>query len=245
MWTAGVLGALALAALAFGLVVLWDADVLTYVAGLLMVAGGVAGFWILEGQLFAAVAVIGGALVLGQAASDVISGGDPGSSVALSVGVAFLVYGLVVAAAGWRFGCRRLLGMLGLGIGLTSMIVVIYVDAVYFAFSVAVTNQSSTGINGPDATSIRSDIRVAMVLGLLIAVLAALAHAYTSFVGFAVLSLVGAAVVPVSAVVTLSGQHPLRWSMAFGVAGTLALAAAVGVQLQRRRRGQAVPRRRR
>lgn len=233
-WAAGVLGALALAAVAIGLLVLWDPDGLVYVAGLLMLVGGAAGYWFLSGPLFTVVAVVGGVLVLGQAATDLISGGDPGSSVVLEVGVAFVVYGLVVAAAGWRLQCRHLLGMLGLGIGLTSMAVVIFVNAVYFAFSMAISNRSFPGVNGPDASSIRSDIRVAMVLGLIIAALAALAHAYTSYAGFAVLSWVGAAALPVVALVMLNGHHPLRWSIAFGVVGTLALAAAVGAQLDRR-----------
>ncbi len=234
-WAAGVLGALSLAAFAVGLLVLWDPDMLVYVAGLLMLAGGAAGYWFLTGPMFTVVAVAGGALVLGQAANDVISGGNPGSSVALEVGVAFVVYGLVIAAAGWRLQCRHLLGMLGLGLGLTSMLVVIFVDAVYFAFFMAVRDQSLPGIHGADASSIRSDIRVAMVLGLIIAALAALAHAYTSYAGFAVLAGAGAAVVPVIALVTLNGEHPLPWSIAFGVVGTVALVAVVAAQLDRRR----------
>lgn len=234
-WAAGVLGALALAAFAIGLLVLWDPDMVVYVAGLLMLAGGAAGYWFLTGPIFSVVAAAGGALVLGQTANDVISGGNPGSSVALEVGLAFVIYGLVVVAAGWRLQCRHLLGMLGLGLGLTSMVVVIFVDAVYFAFSMVVSDQSFPGIHGADAASIRSDIRVAMVLGLIIATLAALAHAYTSYAGFAVLAGVGAAVVPVVALVTLNGQHPLRWSIAFGVVGTLALVAAVAAQVGRRR----------
>ncbi len=234
-WAAGVLGALALAAFAIGLLVLWNPDVLVYVAGLLMLAGGAVGYWFLTGPMFTVVAVAGGALVLGQAANDVISGGNPGSSVALEVGVAFVVYGLVVAAAGWRLACRHLLGMVGLGLGLASMVVVIFVDAIYFAFSMAVSDQSFPGIHGAEASSIRSDIKVAMVLGLIITALAALAHAYTAYAGFAVLAWVGAAAVPVVALVTLNGQHPLRWSIAFGAVGTLAMVAAIGAQLDRRR----------
>ena len=54
-WVSGVLGAVALAGLTFSILVLGsdDADALVYVTGLLMLAGGAAGFWFLKGQLYA------------------------------------------------------------------------------------------------------------------------------------------------------------------------------------------------
>ena len=65
---------MALAGLTFSILVLGsdDADALVYVTGLLMLAGGAAGFWFLKGQLYAVVAVFGGLLVLGQIFSDTL-----------------------------------------------------------------------------------------------------------------------------------------------------------------------------
>ena len=229
-WLAGVLGALALAAFAFALVVLWDPEGLIYLAGALMLLGGVAGFWSFGGQLFAVVAVVGGGVLLGQVFSDSLSGGgDGGSGDVLTVGLGFLLYGVAVAAAGWRFSCRRLLGVIGLGLAVVSMLVVIYLETVLFSLVVAFGD----GPGRPDRSSLHADIRTAMALGLGAAVLATLAHAWTAYSGFAVVAFSGAALLPVSAIAALNGQHPLRWAITFAVVGTVGVAAALLTQLDR------------
>lgn len=234
-WLSGVLGALALAALSFALLILWDPDALVYVAGLLMLSGGAAGFWFLRGQLFAVVAVVGGVLVLGQIFSDTLSSSaDEGD--ALTIGIAFLFYGLVVTAAGWLLPCRRLLGVIGLGIGGVAMFTVMVVNAAAVAFAMAFSDPQFSGpdVGGPSVGSIRSDIRVALILGLVVVVLAALAHAYDGYVGFAILAFIGAAVLPVTAIFALNSEHPLRWGAAYAVIASLGLAAIVWLQFQRR-----------
>ena len=172
-WVSGVLGAVALAGLTFSILVLGsdEADALVYVTGLLMLAGGAAGFWFLKGQLYTVVAVFGGLLVLGQIFSDTLdSGADEGD--ALSVGIAFLFYGLVVAAAGWFFSCRRLLGVIGLFIGGFAMLAVMLVNAAALALAVAFSDPALAGndFGGPSSDSVRSDIRVALLLGLLVVI---------------------------------------------------------------------------
>ena len=236
-WVSGVLGAVALAGLTFSILVLGsdDADALVYVTGLLMLAGGAAGFWFLKGQLYALVAVFGGLLVLGQVFSDTLdSGADEGD--ALSVGIAFLFYGLVVAAAGWFFSCRRLLGVIGLFIGGFAMLAVMLVNAAALALAVAFSDPALAGndFGGPSTDSVRSDIRVALLLGLLVVIVAALAHAYDGFVGFAVLAFVGAMLLPVVALYAWHTDHPLRWAVGFAVVAAVGIAAMIGLQLDRR-----------
>jgi hypothetical protein len=232
-WVSGVLGALGFGALAFSLVVMWDSDAAVYLSGILMLVGGAAGFWFLKGQLYTLVAVFGGVLVLGQIFDDVLSdSGDEGDI--LSVGIAFLFYGLAVGAAGWFLGARRLLGMVGLSIAGASMFFVIVINA--FAVSLASLTSSLDGTEGGGSTpgDVRSDIRVALVLGLVVVVLAALAHAFDGYNGFAVLTFIGATVLPITAIYAWSTDHPARWATGFAVIGALGLAAVVGLQLDRR-----------
>lgn len=233
-WAAGALGALALTGFSVGIVVLWHNDALSYVTGLLMLLGGAAGYWFLKSQLYAVVAVLGGLIVIAQGFSDLLgSGADEGD--ALSVGIGFLFYGVAVAGAGWLFSCRHLLGVIGLGISVLAMFVVMVLNAVAVAF-VAFADTTPTGPQrgGPTLDSLRSDIRVALILGLLVALLAAGAHAYSGLVGFAVVSFVAVATLPVTAVFTMQTDHPLRWAVGFAVVATLGLAAIVGLQLDRR-----------
>jgi hypothetical protein len=229
-WVAGVLGASALAAFAIGIVVLWDHDALFYLTGVIMLLGGAAGFWFLKGQLYTVVAVIGGSVLLAQVFSDTVNGGDEGD--VLTIGIGFLVYGLVVGAAGWRFSCRHLVGMLGVSIGLLSMFLVMVVNATALALAAAFSDPSLR--QDTDVSSARTDIRVALILGLLMAVVAALAHAYTGYVGFAVLGYTGAAVLPFTAVLATQTAHPVRWAGALGLLGVAALAVALGLQFDRR-----------
>jgi drug/metabolite transporter (DMT)-like permease len=51
-WVSGLLGALGLAGLAFSLLVMWGSDAAVYITGIVMLAGGAAGFWFLKGQLY-------------------------------------------------------------------------------------------------------------------------------------------------------------------------------------------------
>ncbi len=234
-WVSGALGVLALAGLSLALLILWDPDVVVYLAGVIMLAGGVAGFWFLRGQLFAVVAAVGGLLVLGQLFSDTLgNGGDEGD--ALTIGIAFLFYGLGVAAVGWFFSCRRLLGLIGLGIGITAMFAVMVVNAAAAALAVTFADPRLGGASGsgPGVDSIRSDIRIALIFGLAVVVVSALVHAYDGYVGFAIMTFVGATVLPVTAVFAVVDDHPLRWGAGFAVVASLGLAAIIGLQLDQR-----------
>jgi hypothetical protein len=238
-WVSGTLGAIALAGLTFSILVLGSDDGwLFYLTGLLMLAGGVAGFWFLKGQLYTVVAVVGGILLLGQFFSDIIDGPDEGD--ALTIGIGFLLYGLVVAGAGWMFSCRRLLAMIGLFIGGFAMFVVMIVNS--FALVLSAFAETSGGSDpfaqGASVDSVRSDIRVALLLGLLVVAAAALVHAYDGFVGFAVLAFAGALILPVVGMTAWHTEHPIRWSAAFAVVGGLGIAALIGLQFDRRRPSQ-------
>jgi hypothetical protein len=105
-----------------------------------------------------------------------------------------------------------------------------------FAVSLASLTSSLDGTEGGGSTpgDVRSDIRVALVLGLVVVVLAALAHAFDGYNGFAVLTFIGATVLPITAIYAWSTDHPARWATGFAVIGALGLAAVVGLQLDRR-----------
>ena len=218
-----VFTAIALLALVGTVASTWDGDALVYLGGIVLLAGGIAGFWYLKGQVLVAVAVLGGLVLIGQLVSDMLDDYDGGSGSLLSTGMIFLGYGLVVAAAGWRFSCRTLAAMLGGGIALVAMWVTVVAIGVLFQFSAASGPQSAA----PDG--MRTDIRIALVLGLLVAVGLVIGYVFTSYPGYLVLAFAGAVTLPGTAVVVTLTAHPLRWAMLYAVLG--AVLAVVPVAL--------------
>lgn len=229
---ASVFVAFALIALVVTIGATWEGDALVYLGGLLMLVGGVAGFWYFKGQVLVAVAVLGGLVLIAQLVSDTLDSFDGGSGTVLSTGMVFLAYGLVVAAAGWRFSCRTVAAMLGGGIALTAM----WVTVVAIGFLAVAAVFSGPQASAPDG--IRTDIRIAMVLGLLVAVALVIAYVFTSYSGYLILAFVGAVTLPGTAVALTVSAHPLRWSILFAVLGAV-LAAAPVAMLWRHQRGQA------
>jgi len=224
-----VFGAFALVALVGTIVATWDSDALVYLSAMLMLVGGIAGFWYFRGQVLVAVAVLGGLVFISQLVSDMLDDYDGGSGSLLSTGMIFLAYGLVVAAAGWRFSCRTLAAMLGGGIALVAMWVTVVAIGILFQFSAGSGEQSA----GPDG--LRTDIRIALVLGMLVAVALVIGYVFTSYPGYLVLAFVGAVTLPGTAVVVASTEHPLRWAMFYAVLGAVlaALPITLGWRHQR------------
>lgn len=220
-WLVSLLAMLAIIGL--GLTLLpWDNDALVYLAGVVMLAGGTVGYWLLKGMLLTVAAVLGGLVLLAQLLSDLYdtSGGDSGD--VLAIGMLFTAYGVAVVGAGWRFSCRHLTGMLGGVIALGGMYGVAYLGG--FVFSIAAAFGPSPGETFGD---FRSDLRIAMFVGLLVALGLAVLYVYTGYRGYAVLSFLGAAFLPIVVIMLANREHPLRWGAGFGVAGVLALAAVV------------------
>jgi hypothetical protein len=120
------------------------------------------------------------------------------------------------------------------------MFVVMIVNS--FALVLSAFAETSGGSDpfaqGSSVDSVRSDIRVALLLGLLVVAAAALVHAYDGFVGFAVLAFVGALILPVVGMTAWHTEHPIRWSAVFAVVGGLGIAALIGLQFDRRRPSQ-------
>ncbi|MBA3308488.1 MAG: hypothetical protein H0U28_00290 [Nocardioidaceae bacterium] len=227
----GLLASLALTALALLITTTWDAEALPYLAGVLLLIGGVAGYWILEQQVLTLAAVLGGLIILGQVLSDSLESADNDTGAFLTFGMAMLGYGIAVALVGWRFHCRHLTAMLGGGLALFGMYAVVLANGFFFALGGLGARASGDGFTIDD---VRTDIRIAMFMGLLIALALAAAYAYTSFVGFAVLSFFGAVFLPALTIaVTPQGQHPLRWAVAFAAIGSLVVFGAIGYQLLR------------
>ncbi len=221
-----VLAAFALLALVTTIAATWDADGLVYLGGVLLLVGGAAGYWYLKGHVFVPVAVLGGAVLLSQVLSDTMDGSDFSSGTVLTVGMLFLVYGLVVAGAGWRFSCRNLAAMLGGGIALAAMWLTVFVigTAALFVGVAAQLSDDGGPSTGSSVDDARTDMRIAMVLGLLVALALILLYAYTSYSRYLVLAFLGAVSLPATAVALSRPDHPLRWSILFAVLGAIAAA---------------------
>ncbi len=220
-WLTSLLATLAIFGL--GLTLLpWDKDPLVYLAGLVMLAGGIVGYWLLKGELLTVAAVLGGFVLLAQVLSDLYDTSDGDSGDVLAIGMFITVYGVAVVGAGWRFSCRHLTGMLGGVIALGGMYGVVYIGG--FAFSLVAALGPTPGETFAD---LRGDLRIAMFVGLLVALGLAVLYVYTGYRRYAVLSFLGAAFLPIVAIMLASREHPLRWGAGFGAVGVLALAAVV------------------
>ncbi|HEU0289054.1 MAG TPA: hypothetical protein VFR22_18535 [Nocardioidaceae bacterium] len=241
-WTASVLGAFAIKSLGFTLIAPWaDKDAVVYLVGLGMVALSAAGYWYLRGGAFAFSAFLGGFIVATQFANTIIGDNDG----PLLYGVVMMLFGIVIAAAGWRFECRNITGLLGGAVALFGFFVVTYVGA-FAAVVVQGVNQitSSLGDGGPARVSgiadMNNDLRVSFILTLLICVALTALYAYTHNVGYLILAAIGATQILSVAVLALAREHPLRWGTVLlaGLGGLIALAALID---QARRSGYRRP----
>ena len=241
-WTASVLGAFAIKSLGFTLIAPWaDKDAVVYLVGLGMVALSAAGYWYLRGGAFAFSAFLGGFIVANQFANNIIGDNDG----PLLYGVVMMLFGIVIAAAGWRFECRNITGLLGGAVALFGFFVVTYVGA-FAAVVVQGINQvtSSLGDGGPARVTgiadMNNDLRVSFILTLLICVALTALYAYTHNVGYLILAAVGATQILSVAVLALAREHPLRWGTVLlaGLGGLIALAALID---QARRSGYRRP----
>ena len=241
-WTASVLGAFAIKSLGFTLIAPWaDKDAVVYLVGLGMVALSAAGYWYLRGGAFAFSAFLGGFIVANQFANNIIGDNDG----PLLYGVVMMLFGILIAAAGWRYECRNITGLLGGAVALFGFFVVTYVGA-FAAVVVQGVNQvtSSLGDGGPARVTgiadMNNDLRVSFILTLLICVALTALYAYTHNVGYLILAAVGATQILSVAVLALAREHPLRWGTVLlaGLGGLIALAALID---QARRSGYRRP----
>lgn len=239
-WAAFVRNAfagIALAGFAASLTIMWEPEALVYVAGAVMLLGGAVGYWLTRGVVLALVAGLGGAVLLAQIFDDTLSGGGDDTGDILMVGIAFLVYGLLFAAVGWFTSHRHLLGVVGSGAAVLSMLVVIVANSFLLALQLELGDSGTAdgGSGGPDLSDLRSDIRVAMLLGIAAAVLAAAAHAYSGAVGFVVVAFIGAAALPSIGIAATQTDHPIRWAAGLLLVGTIGAGAVVALQVLERR----------
>jgi hypothetical protein len=241
-WTASVLAAFAIKSLGVTILAPWsDNDWVPYLVGLGMVAVSAAGYWYLRGGAFAFSAFVGGFIVANQLASNVIGDGDG----PLMYGIIMMLYGIAIVAAGWRFECRDVTGLLGGGVALYGFFAVTYVGTVA-AVAARLVNDlgSSLGSEAPPGPTgladIETDLRVAFILTLLLCVALTALYAYTHHVGYLILAAIGASQILDIAILALAREHPLRWGTVLlaGLGGLLALAALVD---QARRSGFQLP----
>jgi hypothetical protein len=250
-WTASVLAAFAIKSLGVTILAPWaDKDWVPYLVGLGMMAVSAAGYWYLRGGAFAFSAFVGGFIVANQFAGNVIGDGDG----PLMYGIIMMVYGIAIVAAGWRFECRDVTGLLGGGVALYGFFAVTYVGTVAAVFARLGNGLgSSLGSEAPPGPSgladIETDLRGAFILTLLLCVALTALYAYTHHVGYLILAAIGASQILDVAILALAREHPLRWGTVLlaGLGGLLALAALVdqvrrsGYQLPGRSPGRPAP----
>ena len=166
----------------------------------------------------------------------------------LMYGLILMVYGLAVAATGWRFDCRHVTGMLGAAVALFGFYVVAGVGAVA-AVARQLTAQVSAElrgtVEGPEPgglVDVDNDLRVTFVLTLLICLGLAALYAYSHHVGYLVLAAIATVQILDVALLGVAREHPLRWGTLIlgGIGGLLVLAALVD---QARRTGFVLPNR--
>jgi hypothetical protein len=241
-WTASVLGAFAVKGLGFTILAPWgDKDAVPYLVGLLMIVLGGAGYWYLRGAAFAFAAFVGGFIIANKFAGYIIGDGDG----ALMYGLVMLVLGVAVAAAGWRFDCRDVTGLLGAGVALYGFIVVSTVATFVVALARGLGQVTSDlGAGGaPSIEGVRdmdSDLIATFILTLLLCLALTAAFAYTHQVGYLILAAIGAIQVLEVSLVGLTDEHPLRWGtiLLCGIGGVLLVGAVVD---QARRTGYVMP----
>lgn len=219
---AAVAGAVALVCIALTVSTAGDSGVLTYASAIALLVGGVAGYARFRRQVFVVPGVIGGLLLLGKAFAGLVDADNGfGENNVLFYGVVLLIYGVGVAALGWRLPCRHLAGVLGGTIAVGSMAFVIIANGFTGAFFLT--------SSGDVQTSYRSDTVMALVLGLVVC--GALAAGYAAYrdAGFLVVAGGGSALLPALAVPFLTQKHPLQLAAVFIVLGTAVLGAGVAL----------------
>lgn len=226
---AAVTGSLAVVCLALAILTTSGSDSLYYVSGLVMLVGGVAGYASWRRQVFVVPAVIGGLVVVTRLGAHLLdSSSRPGDNSVLFLGIAVAGYGVLVGAAGWRFSCRHLAGVLGGLVALTSLSLVIIVNGFTGAFALDPV--------GRVQVSYRSDTVIALVVGLVVCVGLAGGYAATREAGFLGVAGGGAVVLPALAVPFLTQKHPLQLAALFALIGTVVI--GVGFALAWARSGQ-------
>lgn len=230
----GVLAATAVLTLALTATSSWDHSALAYVAGTLMLVGGLAGYWFLRRDPLTGVAVLGGLVLLAALLSDTVDSG--GDHAFLLVGAFFAVFGLAVVAAGWFFSCRNTTGLIGSAIAALSMPLVILPAIFLGALGASLTGVGRERASGVD--QFRGDVRTALILGLVICLVVAALYAVTRHPGYLVIAFLTAATLPLAATLFLARDHPLRWAMVYVAVGGLVVAGALILQLLSSRGGQ-------
>lgn len=213
---AAIAGSLAVSCVALAILTIGGSSSLYYVSGLVMLVGGLAGYWSWRRQVFVVPAVIGGLVVTSRLGSHLLSSSsDRGDSSVLFLGIVAAAYGALVAVAGWRYPCRHLTGVLGGLIALSSLALVIIVNGFTGAFALDPT--------GRVQVSYRSDTVVALVVGLVVCLGLAGAYAATREAGFLVVAGSGGFSLPATAIPFLTQKHPLQLAALFALIGALVI----------------------
>lgn len=214
-----VAGSVALLGLALAIPTTGGSAPLAYIAGAVLLVGGVTGYVVWRQHIFVVPAFLGGLVLTANGGSHFVSSSSSDQNSVLYLGVVLMLYGVLVVLTAWRLPCRHLAGVLGGGLAVSSMAFVIVLNGFTGAFVL--------GSTGEVMVSYRSDTVIALVLGLVVSVVLAAAYAAHRESGFLVVAGIGGATLPALAVPLLTQKHPLQLATGFLVLGSLALAAGV------------------
>lgn len=230
-WVAGVMTALAI--LATGALILRlgaTTTAIDYLAGVLMVVLGAAGYLLLRHSALTLPVVAGVLTLVVALLGDLVDPGGTSAHSTLLVGLAVAGVGVTVAGAGWFLPSRNVTAMIGGSIALLAMLGTIQSLATVRATVLAMRDDST-----PDAAEAVNGIWIALSVGLLACVALVGLHALAQFQGYVVLVVLGITTLPVLAITSVSSDHPARWGAALAVTGLLVMVAALTPALLGRR----------
>jgi hypothetical protein len=182
--------------------------------------------------------VFGAVIFVSQAYSDVAGDDDSGTGTLLGFGIAMVVLGAAIVAAGWPFACRHLTGALGSIVAVGGMLFVLVLIGIVSLIGRAF----APGGRGTGFGHSNRDLWIALFIGLAVSLAVALLGAISGLDRYLVIAFIGAALSTLIGIPTATREHPLRTAAAFAfVAGLVVAAAVLGDRIRRRPSSAAAP----
>ena len=224
------LGVLALALTVW--VAFTDWDHVSYLVGAVLLLGGAGAYVVIRSGATVAVTVFGG-LVLMTAFLGDVQPSDADSLLWFTIPA--VLYGAVVAGAGWVLPTRHLSAVLG-GVIALSVVFLVLAFAAFARLVVRALAGSLGGGGGDSAPDYSGDAATTLALGIIVCLALLALYALTGHTGYAVLGGVGVVGVLTAGLFAVDLDNTLRWAGGVGVLGVLIAAGAGLFAINRRGR---------
>ena len=205
-----------------------DWDEVGYAVAAVLLLGGGGGYVAVRSAAAVAVSVLGGLILFGQVLGDVAPS-DTDSLLWISVPA--VIYGVVVAVAGWQLPTRHVSAMLGGVVALGGVILLLGVAA--FAALIASTVFGDGSGRSGSGSEYSGDAATTMTVGILVCLGLLTLYALSGQVEYAVLGSLGGATVIGIGIFALDVDHALRWAGGVAVIGAAVAAGSALVPLSR------------